>query len=381
MALDRKIVEIRRDTDPTRVHRIADLALSVDRFDACREPLWRLVRDGRAGGAITSAIDALALLADDGFRAGRWDEANRLALEGIALAESHGYPLAAWTLHRTVAMLAAARGDDTALAVKTDAMEHWAGPRGAGAVLRDARRARALGALGHGDFEQAYRLLAGVGGPGMTEHNAGQTLAVIFDVIQAAARTDRVSTAVAHMAAFRKHPVAQLSPRLTLLAAGSAAIVSPAEDFSGALDEALAVPGVDRWPFDLARVRLAYGARLRRAHAMVQARAQLAVALDIFSDLGAQPWAAQAETELMATGRTRSPTGRIGPDSLTHQERAVAELAASGLTNKQIAHRLVISPRTVSAHLRQIFAKLGITSRASIGDAMRQGAERSSNTR
>jgi DNA-binding NarL/FixJ family response regulator len=108
---------------------------------------------------------------------------------------------------------------------------------------------------------------------------------------------------------------------------------------------------------------------------MVQARTQLAVALDIFSDLGAQRWAAQAETELMATGRTRSPTGRIGPGSLTHQERAVAELAASGLTNKQIAHRLVISPRTVSAHLRQIFAKLGITSRASIGDAMRPTAQ------
>ena len=64
---------------------------------------------------------------------------------------------------------------------------------------------------------------------------------------------------------------------------------------------------------------------------------------------------------------TRAPSGGVGPGSLTHQERAVAELAAAGLTNKQIAHRLFVSSRTVGAHLRQIFAKLGITSRAAIG--------------
>jgi len=108
----------------------------------------------------------------------------------------------------------------------------------------------------------------------------------------------------------------------------------------------------------------------------VQARAQLAAALDVFTDLGARPWAVQAETELLATGMTRSPTGGVGPGALTHQERAIAELAAAGLTNKQIAHRLVISPRTVSAHLRQVFPKLGITSRASIGDAIRTGTAR-----
>jgi DNA-binding CsgD family transcriptional regulator len=158
-----------------------------------------------------------------------------------------------------------------------------------------------------------------------------------------------------------------------MLAGAAMAIVSPGRDVVAAFDRVLALPGVERWPFDLARVRLAYGARLRRGQAMVHARAQLTAALDIFADLGARPWVVQAETELMATGRTRSRAGGVGPGSLTHQERAIAELAAAGLTNKQIAHRLVISARTVSAHLRQIFAKLGISSRASIGDAIRAG--------
>ena len=77
-------------------------------------------------------------------------------------------------------------------------------------------------------------------------------------------------------------------------------------------------------------------------------------------------------TELAATGATRQRVTGGGAHSLTQQEREIALLAATGLTNRQIATRLYLSPRTVSAHLYRIFPKLGITSRAALRDALNE---------
>jgi DNA-binding CsgD family transcriptional regulator len=132
---------------------------------------------------------------------------------------------------------------------------------------------------------------------------------------------------------------------------------------------ALALPGIEEWPFELARVQLAHGERLRRLRRTRDARSQLAAARDGFARLGARPWARRAATELGATGATRQRVNGGGA-SLTLQEREVARLAATGLTNREIAARLYVAPRTVSAHLYRIFPKLGITSRAALRDAL-----------
>jgi DNA-binding CsgD family transcriptional regulator len=78
---------------------------------------------------------------------------------------------------------------------------------------------------------------------------------------------------------------------------------------------------------------------------------------------------ARADRELRATGITVS-TADTGLASLTPQQRQIALLAAAGHTNKEIAARLFLSPRTVSTHLHQVFPKLGITSRAALRDAL-----------
>src|SRR5262249_48992818 len=134
--------------------------------------------------------------------------------------------------------------------------------------------------------------------------------------------------------------------------------------------DALAVPGAARWPFDYARVQLAYGEHLRRSRALTEARAQLAAALETFECLGAVPWASRAAGELRATGQTKPHARELAPDPLTPQEREIAALAAAGLSNKQIAQRLYLSPKTVGNHLFRIFPKLGITSRAALRDAL-----------
>lgn len=119
-------------------------------------------------------------------------------------------------------------------------------------------------------------------------------------------------------------------------------------------------------PFPVARSRVCYGERLRRAGQRVDARGQLTPGLDIFERLGARCWAERAETELRATGqrlRRREPTDR---EELTPQELQIALSVADGKTNKEVAAALFLSPKTIEAHLGRIYRKLGITSRGQL---------------
>jgi len=168
----------------------------------------------------------------------------------------------------------------------------------------------------------------------------------------------------------REAGIAALSPRLAILAAGSAAIAADDEHAPGPFKEALSLPTADQWPFDVARVRLAYGERLRRLRAITESRTYLEAALTAFQTLGATPWAPCAELELRATGCNRMPSRAPDAGALTPQELQIARLAASGMTNKQIAERLFLSPRTVGGHLYQVFPMLGITTRAALRDAL-----------
>lgn len=116
------------------------------------------------------------------------------------------------------------------------------------------------------------------------------------------------------------------------------------EEAIGLFERALAHPGVQQWPFDLARVTLAYGERLRKARSTTDARASLSAALATFEQLGARPWADRARRTLQATGWMVKRADGPESVSLTPQELEIAHLAASGLTNKQIAERLYLSP-------------------------------------
>jgi DNA-binding CsgD family transcriptional regulator len=152
--------------------------------------------------------------------------------------------------------------------------------------------------------------------------------------------------------------------------AASAAIAAPDDSALERFRTALSLPDIDRWQFDLARVRLAYGERLRRHRAMAEARVQLTAALAIFERLKARPWVERASAELRATGQHKPHAGDNVLDRLTPQEFEMVSLAASGLTNKQIGERLFLSPRTVGGHLHRAFPKLGVATRAALRDAL-----------
>lgn len=352
--------------DPVATVRAGWSLLAVDRLEHCGPGLRRVLDDGLRGGAAGSATGAAVLLSLDAVAAGQWDDACRLAEQAQSLCASRG--ALAMLARAGPALVAACRGDDVAHREHTGAMIGWAAPRDARLVHRHAVHARVLAALGQGDADTAYHHACTITRPGVVEpHGPGRLL--VMDLVEAAVRTGRHDEAAAHVRAAQDAGVAAVSGRAALVVAGAAALAEQGDLARSRYEEALAVPGAQAWPFDVARVRLAYGEHLRRSRATLAARLQLTTSLATFRGLGADPWIARAETELRAAGH--GMTRGTVPTALSHQERTVAGLAATGATNRQIAERLGLSPRTVGSHLSRVFQKLGVTSRAALGEALR----------
>jgi DNA-binding CsgD family transcriptional regulator len=372
--LDRQVDALRTEPTPARAVRVAIAGAYLDRLHACRAALLRVVEIGREGGAITSAIEALFLLANDAYFSGRWDELEAAVDEGLEICEDYGYRVLSWPGVFLRALLAAARGDDATAHELADDMLRWANPRGAGAIRNYASHVLAVLAIGRGEYETAFRHASATSPPGVVGAHAPHALWVIPDLVEAAVRTDRGADAAAHVAALHAAGVGALSPRLAMVMAAAAAMVAPDEGKRTRFDEVLEMPAISRWPFEHARIELAYGEHLRRARATGDARVHLTRALDGFRVLGARPWAEKAAAELRAAGAAVARPGEAAV-ALTPQQLEIAQLAAQGLTNKQIGERLFLSHRTVATHLYQLYPKLGITSRAALSDALAALAE------
>jgi len=143
------------------------------------------------------------------------------------------------------------------------------------------------------------------------------------------------------------------------------ALTAYGADATTAYEEALQLAGHAR-PFDLARIHLLCGEHLRRERRRTDARRHLRTALEAFERLRAAPWAERAAGELRATGETARKRDPSTAEQLTPQELQIARLVGQGLSNKEVAAMLFLSPRTVDSHLRSVFAKLGLTSRTQL---------------
>jgi len=348
--LDGAIAGLDPEADPIYNLRLATSSVFVDRLPNCRQILWQIVQDGRTGGAVALAISALGLLATDDILTGRWDEAEQLSDEGIDLCTRHGYELVLWSSRQTKAVLAAYRGDDrTTRAIAVDMMR-WATPRRARVVDTFWNLALHSSALGKGDFETAYQRAVAITPPGELPSYVSTAVYTLMGLVEAAVRTGRQTEANAHVRAMEKANLEAISPRLALVVGGSRALAASDDRATEFYQRALALPDAEKWPFDLARVQLAFGEHLRRNRAIADARVHLNAAITTFDALKAKPWSARAATELRATGVSKRPADGGRSEALTSQELQVASLAAEGLTNKEIGEKLFMSPRTVGTH-------------------------------
>ncbi|MGV9877659.1 hypothetical protein ACWDUG_34285 [Streptomyces cellulosae] len=259
--LDEEIARLRDQTDADVVVRTALTASYLDRLPGCREALSRVIRDG---GAVGSSMPALMFVALDDLYTGRWHASAGAAHELIALSEETGYHLFAQVGHYVAAMAAAQLGALDACQEHCEAVWGWSGPRGLRRLENCAHQAAARAALGAADFETAFRHATAICAPGVLPPFNPEAVWSAPDLVEAAVRTGRHAEARRHADALRDAGVGHLSSRFALSAATVTAMTSAAEDMGRCFEEALALPGVEQWPFEGARARLAYGEALRR---------------------------------------------------------------------------------------------------------------------
>jgi DNA-binding CsgD family transcriptional regulator len=368
--LDAAVAGLDDSDDFRHIGGVAFAAAYFDQLEDCRPALERMLR--RYGGDGTTVLPMMALwmLAQHAVTRGDWTGADRIIGEGRALRGTDSQ--VGWLLEAAAGVLAARRGQATGVSQACAALTERSLATPLMQLHRDVIRAEA--ALARAEWARAFELLRGVM---PVEDPFGEFELVpllTLDFAEAAWHAGRTAEARAHVAVMRDAGCAQLSTHAALITGGAQGVVATDDAEAAELFErALAGPGAERRPWEYARVQLAYGRRLRRGRDPRAARAPLAAALEIFERLGAAPWVEQAAVELKATGQG---VVRQGPQSsaLTAQELTIADLAARGLTNKQIAAKLALSPRTVSTHLYRIFPKLGVESRAGLRDAMNGAA-------
>ncbi len=369
VALDHAITRLAHETDPATIVRIGHPAAFTDRAFAMRPVLVRLLENGRGGGAVASSMAALQLLCLDHWTTGEWDQAVRLAHEGLGLCRRHGYPLTGWVYRWVLGLVGAARGEADSAGYLAAETQDWATTHRSGAALFFARHTAALAALGAGDAERAYRDLTDVVPAGSLPDGQPGALWVTLDLVDAAVRTERMAEARAHLRAAAEARIDIISPRQRMLVKAAQALVAADHRTPELFEEALAAPGARRWPFDYARVALLHAEALHVRRDDGAARDRAATACEIFGGLGAAPWLARTAALMRSMGDAPGHPPAVRA-VLTRQEREVAGLAATGLTNKQIAERLHLSARTVGTHLHNAYPKLGISTRTALRAAL-----------
>ncbi len=215
--------------------------------------------------------------------------------------------------------------------------------------------------LGRGRLDTALAQLETISQAPMGYH--GSALQSIPDLVEAAVRLGQPRRAAEPLARFSQWALRADTPSTDALVERCHALLEVDGD---AERHYLAALKLHKASFEQARTRLLYGAWLRRARRKADARIQLRAALDYFERSNATPWAEQARAKLGATGATTPRPDRTGLPRLTPQELQVARLAAQGLSNRDIAAQLFLSPRTVGYHLYKAYPKLGVTSRGQL---------------
>jgi DNA-binding CsgD family transcriptional regulator len=369
--LERAAAEKRLDADAARF--FGPAALVVGAFDLGNDFLAAAVDGLRTEGRLGHLPRLLTLYSSMAARIGDWDVALTAADEARRLAEEFAEPQWAAAADTAISLVAAMRGDEQKAELMAARAEKVAEPVGANITMAFAQFGKVLAALAAGRHGEAYTSADRLFEPGDSAYHPVISSWLIGDLADAARHIDRLDAARARVAQVESTAGDRPGTWVALQLRHAQALLADPAAAGDRFDEALS-SDLTRWPFQRARLQLAHGQWLRRHRRVAESRDVLRAARDTFDALGCVPWGEQARRELRASGersRRRLPEAR---DQLTAQELQIAQLAAEGLSNREIGERLFLSHRTVGTHLYRVFPKLGITSRAELNAALAPAA-------
>jgi DNA-binding CsgD family transcriptional regulator len=319
------------------------------------------VRDAGALARLPLDLSTFDLLA---VRCGDFASAEGAIAEADALSKATSNAIVSASAMR----LAAFRGREEAWAM-IESVRREASAAGQGIVIELTEWLLALLYNGVGRYREAVDAARTAG-----EDRPGEVLVspwTAMELLEAATRSDNPEIAgiaferIVAATAFSGTDSAQG------ILARSRALVSDGATAERFYQEAIERLGRSLLRPELARAHLLFGEWLRRERRGVDAREQLRTAYDQLSSIGMEAFAERARGELLATGEKVRKRAAGTPDELTPQERQIAHLASTGLSNPEIGLRLFLSPRTVEYHLSKVFPKLGVSSRKELGRALR----------
>ena len=331
--------------------------------DAWRAMLARQVRLAQEVGALDQLPIMLGALGTAVAWTGDFAAATALDAEADAVCEVTGSRAAPFT----AMILASLRGRQAEAAPLIEGTIAEATAGGQGIAVAYAHWAAAILANGLGHHADA---LAAAREASEDTSTLYISMWALPELIEAAARTGDTGLAGDALTRLAEFTLAAGTDFGLGVEARSRALLSAGETAENLYREAIERLGRTRLRPELARAHLLYGEWLRRENRRTEAREQLRTAHDMLAAMGAEAFAERARRELLATGESvRQRTA--GPAStLTAQEAHIARLAADGHTNPEIAAQLFLSVRTVEWHLRKVFAKLGISSRRQLQQAL-----------
>ncbi|MEV4470055.1 LuxR family transcriptional regulator [Nonomuraea sp. NPDC049504] len=312
---------------------------------------WVLARARETGSPLMLRL-GLGMAAASAVHVGDFSAATSAIAEEEAVADAIGVaPLGYPRLH-----LAAMRGRAAEARTMIGTFTAEAAASGTGQTIANAHWAAAVLANGLANYPAALTAAREA-----TRHGDLFVTAIALpELVEAAARSGDHETAEAALTSLTERTEGSGTPWALGVGAYARALVTGDEaDHRAALDH---LEATSLAPY-LARAHLLYGEWLRRQGRRRDARTQLRAARERLSDIGMTAFADRATAELRAAGEDVRGRTTGDTDDLTAQETHIARLVAGGATSKEVAGRLFISPRTVDAHLRNIFRKLGITSR------------------
>jgi ATP/maltotriose-dependent transcriptional regulator MalT len=335
--------------------------------------LARAVHGLREHGALGMLTQALVYYAWVATYTGDWQAATSAGREASALAQETRQPEYGLTAQLVAAIAAAATGNASPVQAMLSEPEAELLRRGGGPLLAPAHLARATAAMGDGRHDEAFAHLWPVFDQTSPIFHRFMRWPAVFDLVEAAVGCGRADVARDVLGELEGVVAVADPPVLRAGVLCARPVVADDDEAEGLFAAALS-QDLTGYPMLRARTLFAQGRWLPRRRRDAAARAPLRAAADQFAALGATSWDRRAGLELRATGE-RMRSSSADPNTLTAKEQQIAELAAQGLSNREIAGRLFLSPRTVGAHLYRIFPKLGITARAQLRDSLATRAD------